>query len=399
MSHIKALKGQLNWPTVRVHGQASYLLETSSVELAITSLGGMLGPVRFFPGKERSIRPYHIAPWAEESLTGNTPDMLQALRGDWFCSAFGGNEEAYQGRRLPPHGDSANRRWHPIARAQSNAGSWMRLGVELPLQGGFCEATTALLKGHSLIYQRHDLRGLTGPINPGHHATLQFPHVEGAGVLSCSALIHAQTHVDFIDGPKSRHYSCLKPNTTIADLRSAPLVSGVTTDLTRYPARRGFDDVVILCADPSLDFAWTAVTFTEQGYVWFALRDPKQLASTLLWFSNGGRPFEPWNGRHVNVMGIEDITSFFHVGITASCRRNSLTERGIRTCLAAGSDGCLSIPYIQGVARIPAGFDRVASIEPDTGCIRLQAESGVRAATPCHLEFISTGKLPGLELS
>lgn len=398
MSSLRASSTQVNWPTVRLHGQASYLLESSTVELAITSLGGMLGPVKFFPGKDRSIRPYHIAPWAEEAVPDDTPAMLQALRGDWFCSAFGENAEPYHGQRLPPHGETANRQWNPIARGQSIAGTWMCLGLDLSVQGGSCEGTTALVKGHSLIYQRHDLSGLTGPINPGHHATLQFPDAEGAGRLSCSALIHAQSYVDFIDGPTSRSYSYLQPHTAISDLRAAPLVSGVTADLTRFPARRGFDDVVILCADPSLAFAWTAVTFPEQGYVWFALRDPKLLASTLLWFSNGGRPFEPWNGRHVNVMGIEDVTSFFHVGIAASCRRNALTDRGIRTCLTAGPGARLSIPYIQGVARIPAGFDQVASIEPGTGCIRLHAESGIRAAVPCHLEFLQSGKLPGLEL-
>jgi hypothetical protein len=57
----------------------------------------------------------------------------------------------------------------------------LRLGVELSLQDGSCEATTALMNDESGIYQRHDLGGLTGPINPGHHATLAFPDVEGAG--------------------------------------------------------------------------------------------------------------------------------------------------------------------------------------------------------------------------
>jgi hypothetical protein len=94
------------------------------------------------------------------------------------------------------------------------------------------------------------------------------------------------------------------------------------------------------------------VTFPEQGFVGFSLRDPKQLVSTLLSHSNGGRHYPPWNGRHVNVMGLEDITGFFHVGSAASCRPNLLTERGIRICLEPYAQGKLSIAYIQGVAQI-----------------------------------------------
>lgn len=373
-------------------------MRTSTVELAVASLGGMLAPVKFFPDDARPIQPYHIAPWADEALPPDTPPMLQALRGDWFCSAFGENAEPHRRQRLPPHGETANRRWVPIAKGHTAAGCWMRLAVDLPLQGGSCEATTALLEGHSLVYQRHDLKGLTCPVNPGHHATLQFPDVAAAGRLSFSPLRHAQSYLDFIDGPESCAYSSLRPDTVITDLTAVPLAGGGITNLTRFPARRGFDDLVILCAETSLEFAWTAVTLPAQGYVWFALRNPAQLASTLLWFSNGGRRGSPWNGRHVNVMGLEDMTGFFHVGIAASCRPNALNDRGIQTCLEPDAEGRLSIPYIQGIARIPAGFDRVATIESGRGTIRLQADSGLQVEIACHLEFLRTGALPELEL-
>jgi hypothetical protein len=169
----------VDWCLAQIHGQDSFRLKSRTVELAITATGGMLGPVTFFPEEPDPIRPYAIAPWAEEPLPPDTPAMLWALRGDWFCSAFGENAEMHDGRQLPPHGETANCRWQPLARGQTNAGCWMRLGVEMPLQGGYCEATTALLNEHSLIYQRHDVNGLTGFINPGHHATLQFPEAEG----------------------------------------------------------------------------------------------------------------------------------------------------------------------------------------------------------------------------
>jgi hypothetical protein len=390
-----------NWPQARIHAQESYLLETSAVALAVTRLGGMLGPVRFFPRDARPIEPYAVAPWAEEVLPADTPAMLAALRGDWFCSAFGENAENYRGRRLPPHGESANEWWLPLARGESRAGSWLRLGTELRLQGGRCEATTALLNDHSVVYQRHDLDGLTGPINPGHHATLTFPDVEGAGRLSFSRLMCARTLFQPLEVPETGGYSSLEPDVEIADLHAVPCMDGSFTDLCGYPARRGFEDLAILCADPRLEFSWSAVTFPEQGFVWFALRDPRQLASTLLWFSNGGRHSAPWNGRHVNVLGVEDITAFFHVGLEASSGPNPLSERGVRTCLEPDASGRVSIRYIQGVARIPSGFDRVAGIDADTtgGCIVLRSDSGAVVPVRCHVDFLRTGLLPGLDLS
>jgi hypothetical protein len=102
-----------DWTTARVHGQESFLLRTRSVELAVTATGGVLGPVTFFPDGPAPIRPYAIAPWAEEALSPDTPPTIAALRGDWFCSAFGENA----GRKLPPHGETANRLWRGIAEA------------------------------------------------------------------------------------------------------------------------------------------------------------------------------------------------------------------------------------------------------------------------------------------
>jgi hypothetical protein len=387
-----------NWPMARILGQQSFLLETPMVELAVTMTGAMVGPVTFFPRDPVPIRPYAVAPWAEEALPGELPPMLAALRGDWFCSAFGGNAEPHSGRQLPPHGETANRRWSFVEGAHSSAGCWLQLATELPLQGGRCSALTALCSDHSVIYQRHDLSELTGPLNPGHHATLQFPDLEGAGHLSFSPVVHAHTYVEPTERPSARGYSFLKPNVCVDDLHAAPCIDGSRSDLCRYPARRGFEDIVILCTDPAVQLGWSAVTFPTSGIVWFALRDPRQLTCTLLWCSNGGRHYPPWNGRHVNVMGIEDVTAFFHEGLAASIRHNLLSERGIRTALEPDADGRLSVCYIQGVARIPGDFDRVKTIEtaPGSRAVLLRAHSGVSISVPCESDFLRTGLLHSL---
>jgi len=385
-------------PVARIAGQESYLLTTRSVELAITVNGGHLAPVMFYPGTSHPVRPYAIAPWAEEPTAASTPPVLATLRGDFFCSAFGANEEPHRGQRLPLHGETANNQWEGIAQGETKAGAWMQLGMDLPLQGGRCEATTALLAEHSIVYQRHDFSGLTGPINPGHHATLALPDVPGAARLSFSNLKFAHTYLEPLEHAPTVGASLLAPNTEIKDLCSVLCSDSSMTDLTRYPARRGYEDLAIVCADANLPFAWSAMTVPEEGYAWVALRNPTQLASTLLWFSNGGRYYPPWNGRHVNVVGIEDMTGFFHVGLAASCRPNLLNEHGVKTYLDAGADGRLSIPYIQGVVRIRPHFDCVVDVVPVRGGVVLYADSGSFAFARCDLDFLRTGQLPGLQL-
>ena len=380
--------------------QRHFTLKTRSVELTVAEVGGMLGPVSFFPDNSSSIRPYAAAPWADAAQPDNVPPVIANMRGDWFCSAFGENVEPSRGHQLPPHGETANRRWRYVEGEQTDSGCWLRLEVELPLQGGRCEATTAIVNDESVIYQIHRLDRLTGPINPGHHATLLFPPHEGSGWLSFSKFMHAQTYVVPTELPQRGGYSRLKPDSVITDLRSVPCVDGSNTDLSRYPARRGFEDVAIVCADPSAGLGWSAVTFPEERFVWFAIRNSRQLASTLLWFSNGGRHYPPWNGRHINVLGIEDATSYFHVGHAASCRRNALADRGVRTCLEPDAEGQLAVPYIQGVARVPAGFDRVATIQsqPGSGCIVITSEAGPIVVTRCDVDFLRNGSLPKLRL-
>lgn len=375
-----------------IDGQSSFVLETKNMKASVTRRAGMIAPVMFYRN-EVPVQPYSIAPWAEEPLVPGTPSIIACLRGDFICSAFGGNDEAFCGKQLPIHGETANETWELVSLETQENRAVLKMKMALKIQGGKCEAITALIEGHNIVYQRHDFSGINGAINPGHHATLRFPDKLGAGALSFSRHIYAHTFIE----PVEKGYSFLKPNEPITDLTAVPCLDGTTTDITVFPARRGFEDIVIICADTALDLAWSAVVFPELGYVWFSLRNPKILSSTLLWISNGGRRYPPWNGRHVNIMGIEDITGFFHTGLASSSRENMLNRKGVATCHRLKPAETLHIPYIQGVARVPAGFDRVVSIKQKNDCaITLTACSGAAVSVPCNAGFVKTGKIEGI---
>jgi hypothetical protein len=154
------------------------------------------------------------------------------------------------------------------------------------------------------------------------------------------------------------------------------------------PARRGFEDLVMIVNDANQEFSWTTVTFPGEGYVWFALKDPRVLRQTVFWISNGGRHYAPWNGRHVNVMGLEEVTSYFHLGLAESARKNPLSERGIPTCVELDAKKPLVVRYVMGIARIPRGFDRVVAVDRDSDGkgIVLRSESGKEARAEVCLE-------------
>ena len=117
-------------------------------------------------------------------------------------------------------------------------------------------------------------------------------------------------------------------------------------------------------------FAWTGVTFAKERFVWFALKDPRVLRSTLMWMSNGGRHYPPWSGRHVNTLGLEEITGYFHYGIAHSAADNEIARGGDPTCVQLDPEKPLVVNYIMAVAAVPARFDRVRSIVAKPGSCR-----------------------------
>jgi hypothetical protein len=130
------------------------------------------------------------------------------------------------------------------------------------------------------------------------------------------------------------------------------------------------------------------VTFPDEGYVWFALKDPRVLRSTVLWISNGGRHYAPWSGRHVSVMGLEDVTAYFHMGLAESAAPNPFSKRGIATHFDLQAGTPLVINYIMGVAALPGKFDRVKSIVPGPKGITIHGTKGGKIQTPLDTSFL-----------
>lgn len=378
--------------TSTILGQPSWEFATESVEAAITEVGGQLAPVRFRLG-ERIIEPFSIAPWTMEKFDPAIPSMLQVLRGDFFCAPFGGNQSLYQGEQHPPHGESANAKWTLESLQKNEETTEIHLSLQTTVRKGRVDKRIHLREGHTAVYCQHVLSGMSGRMSFGHHAMLKFPDELNSGRISTSPISFGQVAPKPFEDPAKGGYSSLKTGATFRQLDQVPSAFGGTADVSRYPARRGFEDLVMLVHAAREDFAWTAVAFPSEGYVWYALKDPRVLQSTILWISNGGRHYPPFNGRHVNVMGLEEVTSYFHYGLAESAQENAVTREGFVTSVELDNATPLMVNYIMGVAAIPPSFQGVKAIHAEKGQITLISTDGETIQTPVDTEFLYRNSL------
>ena len=373
--------------TIVLQGTPSWPFSSDKVEAAVTCTGGHLAPVRFqLAGGP--IEPFAISPWAEEEHAPDLPAMLRVLRGDFFCGCFGGNETPHQGERHPPHGETANSLWQFRSLQQQGGRVTLHLDLDLLVRPGHADKFIELRQGETAIYSRHVISGMSGYLNPGHHAMLRFPEKPGSGLISTSPIRFGQVVPGMFEDPAKGGYTSLKPGAMFSHLDRVPAANGDHADVSRYPARDGFEDLLMAAHESRPDFAWSAVTFPEEGYVWFALKDPRILRSTVFWFSNGGRHYAPWKGRHRRVLGLEDATAYFNLGLHESAKPNHINQAGFPTAITLSGHQPLVVNYIMAVASIPSGFEQVQDIVPNPGSVDLTSTGGVRISVPVNTSFL-----------
>jgi hypothetical protein len=198
----------------------------------------------------------------------NAP-VLKVLRGDFFCCPFGGNARPWGTEAHPAHGETANAIWKMEDERHGDHVHALHLSLKTKVRSGRVDKEIFLRDGHNALYCQHTLSRMSGPMTLGHHAMLRFPSQPGSGRLTTSKFIFGQV-CDNFESPERGGYSSLKPGAEFKELDRVPTNTGEWADLSRYPARRGFEDLVMLVSDPNL-LRLTAVTFPEKRYVCSAL--------------------------------------------------------------------------------------------------------------------------------
>ena len=356
-------------------------LRSDLVELGLNEEGGQLWPVRFKFGNDW-LEPMHKAHWDGEPLPEDMPPMLRNLRGDFFCAPFGAND--LEPSETRPHGATANAKWNLTSSSET------RLELELsePVLGARVSKRVHIQPGEPVVYQEHRFEGGMGRLPLGHHAMLR---ADEPLLLGFSEWDWGGTPSEPIESDSTRGRSSLMYPQEFNSLERARVANGIFVDLTTYPSLERSEELLMLVAKPEFEFAWSAATNQAAGWVWFALKDPKVLRGTVLWMSNGGRDYPPFSSRHTNVIGIEEVTSNFHLGHRASNQPNWLNALGIPTTLELQAAKTLEVRYVFGTIPTTPEFGRVSSIRRVSDGIELEDESGNCIRTKVDLNFIVQG--------
>lgn len=377
--------------------QSCWVIENDTVRLAITQTGAHMAPVTFHRNSDRPIQPYYVSPWQEEGLKLDPP-VLVPLRGDFFCLPFGANSAPYEGLRFLPHGEPAGALWTLIDSTKAGAVTTLLLGLQTKVPAGKITKAIRLIDGQNVVYSQERLEGYSLKTSLGHHAILAVPEKEGALRIATSKIRFGMTSPFLFSNPVNREYQSFAIGQQFDSLSRVPQAWKDTApaDCTAFPARTGFADLLAVFSEPAeklpQQIAWTTATNQDGGYLWFSLRDPRILPTTVFWIENHGRHGVPWNGRN-RCLGLEDVCSYLNEGMPISAQPNDLNAQGIPTAIELQADQPTVINYIQGVAKIPADFQMVKDVEFGAGEVTFVSVTGKKVTVPVNVEFVRTGKL------
>ena len=334
----------------------------------------------------RSLEPLHTAPWVDDPAVTNDESLLANLRflsGDFFCAPFcGADLEAAPST----HGWPANSPWRLIeVRPHAGGGQTARYELEHAVMGARLIKEFTLRDGHPFLYERHVFVGGSGALPVANHAMVRFPN---GGVLSFSPKRLAFTPETPLEpDPATGHFALAYP-ARFHDLTAAPRRDGGTADLTHYPFDQAHEDFVAMVEAADEGLGWAAAARPAEGDLFLSLRNVAELPSTHLWFSNGGRRYAPWNGRHVGVLGIEEGRTYAGHGHRASIAPNPLSQAGIPTALTLDPAGEVAVHNVIGTVPLPAGWGRIAAVERAGDGLVVRGAEGGQIAVPFDAAFL-----------
>jgi hypothetical protein len=355
-----------------------YPIRSDRVSLAVTETGGQLSDVVFSLDGGRQVMPLHTAPWVDEPLGDDIPEIIRVLRGDFFCAPFGASDVIPGETRV--HGLPGSGRW----RLTGSTGASLDAVLDGTVLGATLTKRVELRPGEAIVYQRHVFTGGNGRLPYGHHAMLR---AEKPLRIAFSPRLAALTPPEPIEEPP-HGYPLLAEGQSIADLTRARRPDGSLVDLTVFPSVAGTEALWTVVTKPDIPLGWTAAT-SDDDWVWFGLKNPRTLPETLIWFSHGGRRYPPWNGRHTNAIGLEEICAYFHLGHRISAGHNPIAAMGVPTAAELRPDRAFSVSYLFGVAPVAAGFGAVTDIAATAGGVTITGASGKTVFAACDTAYLA----------
>jgi hypothetical protein len=321
-----------SWSIAWSHGRAT-----------VHAGGGALGHCEFRLEDGRLAEPFHEAPWIGQGRSVEPP-ILANLRGDLLCLPFGRPYDASDNlpepwatavTRTPAdsvsgglsesdeylHGYCANSDWSLVSGSEQS----LVIKLEYPQDSCILSVTRTVLPvpGKPALDVSVEILARRICARPvGFHPNFALRGKPGSFRIEPGSFAFGLTH------PGADGVTQAKANARFERLAAVPVSAGGTGSFDRLPFAEDREEILQLCGingsmrlvDDSTQVAWTLS--------W----DPTKLPSCLLWMSNRGRHFEPWNGENLCV-GVEPVASAFDLGTAAAVNVNPISEEGVHTAI------------------------------------------------------------------
>lgn len=317
--------------------------------LAVQRLGAMLGPAVLLLPDGRQVSPLYVAPWFADPGRTELPAILRQLRGEWPCVPFGMDVERPMAEGWPaspgsalfgsdPHGYGSNALWSWGECSATELSLWIDYPEAHPIER--LERVVRVQDGVAAITFEltvHARRDCVLPL--GLHPTFRLPEASGQLQLDVEARM-AATFPGVVD-----ESSMLEPFQLTQDWKQLKCKDGSTLDPASQPPARPMEDLVQLLDVPG---RITLVNLAE-GFSTTLQWNREHFPSLLLWISNCGRSFPPWNGRN-RALGVEPICSAFDLGPAVSGASNPINAQGVATARRFAAGEVFSTRYSLQVA-------------------------------------------------
>ena len=324
-------------------------------QFAVHARGAMLAETSLRAPSGQQVRPFYEAPWIGEPGPVEPP-LLAGMRNEFPCLPFGG---------LYPD-DSVTDAWAPSLVAQvaeadapivnsdlmlhgpCGAADWtfgesdaggVTLTLDYPgdspiarLERTVCAVPDAPAIDFTLSVTAR--RPCRRPI--GVHPNLALPAVAGALELQPGAFAFGMVHPAGPEPGVSRALS----GAVFEDLSRVPLHSGGAAGFNRLPFAHDTEETLQLCGCDGT----VAIVDHERRCRYRLDWDAAILPSLLLWISNRGRAYAPWNGRNLCV-GVEPMAGAFDLGTRAALASNPINARGLPTALPLTPGAPVTLRY------------------------------------------------------
>lgn len=287
------------------------MLEISAdgVRVRIHPQGGMVTAAFDVDGV--TVEPLYEAPWLGR---WRGDPLLEHLRGDFVCVPFG----------MPGHGYAANHLWRVVGRADDEAELWIDYPDEHAVERVTRRVRCAggAVEFEDVIEMRRE-----AALPLGLHPMFRLPaNEEGRPLIGAAFLELPEAEAVLTPPQPPEPTSRLLPGQRFSDPKQAPAIDG-TADLTRLPWEGDSEDLALLA-----NVSQGCVALFVDGHRAVLEWDTQYLRHCLLWISNRGRGYEPWDGRNL-CLGVEPVTSAFDLGAEASAGRNPVSAEGFDTAV------------------------------------------------------------------